>query len=107
MESNNDKTIKLRGDICHSWGFGSKSNQMKGFITYLQNKGIKVEFTVNPLQNGNNEFYLIQILEDGSENVVFTNKKTIHPKAANGYFSSDLYSEIESKIIMWRNRTIF
>ncbi len=71
---------------------------MKDFITYLNDNGIKAEIKFTQCHGGNNEFYLVQILDDGSENVIFSNNKSKHPKALTGSFDSNIYESLYAKI---------
>lgn len=71
---------------------------MRDFITYLNENGIKAEIKFTQCYGGNNEFYLVQLLSDGTENVIFSNNKSKHPKALTGSFDSGIYESLQSKI---------
>lgn len=96
--------IKLKSTICSSWGYGNKAHSVEEFALYLkQKKNYKVSTEHIPLEGGKGEFYVYQVLTDGTEKIIFSNNKDKHGNQAVIGFSLNLnkYDNIIEKIIVW------
>ena len=66
------KEVKLFVEICASWGYGGKKDQVLGLIKELNNQGYNVDYVFEPMQGGNSE-YFIYVVKEGKKLLVFTN----------------------------------
>ena len=94
--------IALKAEICIKWGFLNRSNRISAFVDYLQDKGYETKLDIIPKNSGQNEYYLIQLLDSKDnqkeENVIYTNNKIKHPNASFGKLDEILYSDIEKRL---------
>ncbi len=102
-QNSNGRTITLYAEFCSSWGFNSSSNQIvKLLVTELNKEGYDVNYTIEPLNGGNGEYYIYKVSDDGTKNIVFSNNKNLHgSKGAliGGGIRSSNVQDIVKKII--------
>ena len=73
----NGKTVKLLTEICSSWGFGSKADNVKTkLIKELNNQGYNVDYTFEPMAGGNGEFFIYET-SNNKKRCVFANSKNV------------------------------
>ena len=76
-EETSSKIIYLYAEICSSWGFDDKVASIKMVADVLKKEGFKTKLKVEPMDTGNGEFYLFQIINDEPK-VVFSNSVEKH-----------------------------
>ena len=100
-KNSNGKKIELFVEICSSWGFGGKKNQVVSqLVSTLNNQGYDVVYTCEPMSGGNGEYY-VYVVKDGNKKIVFSNNKSHSTAGATiGYsISSKNINEIVSNIL--------
>ncbi len=72
---------------------------MRDFLFYLISSGLSVKLKENPKSGKKGEFYLIQEIEKGKENILYSNDIFKHPDAIKGNFDEAIYSQLKDKLI--------
>ena len=72
--NSNGKTVNLLAEICSSWGYGNKKSQLMTFIKELANNGYTINYTIDPKEGGNGEYFVYQVTEN-SPRIIFSNDK--------------------------------
>ena len=76
-KSNGKKILEILIQICSSWGFSNKAENVKNMlIKELNNQGYDVNYDFEPMKGGKGEFFIF-LLNDGQKKCVFANNKTI------------------------------
>ena len=70
----NGTEIELIAEICSSWGYGGKKDQVLGLIKQLNSKGYDVQYNLEPQSGGNGE-YFVYVKKGGNKSIVFSNDK--------------------------------
>lgn len=65
-------SLKLRAELCSSWGYGSRSGSVKDLIKYLNKQGYHVVCDFVPKGSGRGEFYIF-LEQNNTEYIVFSN----------------------------------
>ncbi len=99
----NGKKITILAELCSSWGYQSACDGVvKTLVGALNNEGYDVDYTVEPLNGGNGEYYVYKIIEDGTKKIVFSNNRNLHSSlgAVIGYsIKSKNVNEVVQKIV--------
>ena len=90
------KNVSLRVEICSSWGFYAYLDDAKSFAEHLTTKGFNVSLEAVPKAGGNGEYFLYQILNEGSKKIIFSNDNRHKENGAVVNYDMDpqIYNEI-------------
>ena len=92
-------TLKLIAEICSSWGFMRKSDEIKRFANYLTDKGYKIIIDIKP-QDYNGAYFLYYEFNKVKK-IIFSNSKMKHEKEnaiINSSLKDSIYTNLEKKI---------
>ncbi len=95
-EKSTGVTVKLYVEICASWGYGGKRDQVLSLIKELNNTGYDVDYVLEPMQGGNGEYYVY--IDKGQRTIVFSNNKSHTGAVYGGSINSSNVKNIVTKI---------
>ncbi len=76
--------IEILIEICESWGYENRVKYVTDFIIKpLKEEGKTIRYTFVPMQGGKGEFYLFKLNKEQKQ-IIFSNKKDLHPEAIYG-----------------------
>lgn len=76
--------IEIIIEICESWGYENRVKYVTDFIIKpIKEEGKTIKYTFTPMKGGKGEFFLFKVI-NGKKEIIFSNKKDIHPDAIIG-----------------------
>ena len=71
------KVVNVRAEICSSWGYSSKIDNINLLAIEMKNRGVNLKLKCKPMTGGNGEYYIYR--SDGEkEQLVFSNNAEKH-----------------------------
>ena len=97
LEKSRADKILLEAQICGSWGYENKREQVKALLKILNEK-YEVNCNFEPQQGGKGEFYLFLIANENKQ-ILFSNNESLHKGAVIGKeLTVDKVKEVQNQL---------